>query len=76
MIEWVKRWLASCVVDRVSLVGKLEGPNARRSRNLHAFCFCVLSVDRAQQEGKEEAENRVRKSCENRIKIEEKTHEN
>ena len=37
MIERVKCWLARCVVDRGSRVGKLERPSAGRTRNLHVF---------------------------------------
>ena len=41
-IERVKPWLASCGVDRESHAGKLEGPNARRPRNLYVFFFLRL----------------------------------
>ena len=49
LIERVKRWLASCRVNRASRAGKLERPNGRRARNLRVFSiFCILFVDRGQ----------------------------
>ena len=47
MTERVKRWLASCRVNRASRASKLERPNARRPRNLRIFSIFLRFVCRS-----------------------------